>query len=76
MPSAAPIRAKLNTINPINARSRKPAGVVISIRSISTRASSGASTGVLPDFTTCDGPRTDPAGFVGNTWPVTSQSNR
>jgi hypothetical protein len=27
------IRAKLNTINPINARSRRPAGVVISIGS-------------------------------------------
>ena len=24
----------------------------------------------------CDGPRTDPAGFAGITWPVTSQSNR
>jgi hypothetical protein len=40
MPSAAPIRAKLNTISPISARSRKPAGVVISMRSISARASS------------------------------------
>jgi hypothetical protein len=46
IPSAAPIRAKLNTINPINARSRRPAGVVISMLSISVRASSGASTGV------------------------------
>jgi hypothetical protein len=39
------------------------------------RASSGAKTGVLPDFTTCDGPRTEPAGFTGTTRPVTSQSN-
>ena len=38
MPSAAPMRAKLNTINPINARSRKPASVVISILSINARA--------------------------------------
>jgi hypothetical protein len=30
----------------------------------------------LPAFTTCAGPRTEPAGFVGITWPVTSQSNR
>jgi hypothetical protein len=76
MPSVAPIRAKLNTISPISARSRNPTGVVISMRSISARASSGANTGVLPAFTTCAGPRTDPAGFVGTTWPVTSQSNR
>ena len=34
-------------------------GVVMSILSSSARASSGASTGVLPTFTTCDGPRTD-----------------
>ncbi len=70
------MRAKLNTINPINARSRNPAGVVISMLSMSARASSGASTCVLADFTTCEGPRTDPAGFAGITWPVTSQSNR
>ena len=75
MPSAAPIRAKLNTINPIDARSRKPAGVVISMLSMSVRASSGASTGLLPAFTTWDGPRTDPARFVGITWPVTIPLN-
>ena len=40
------------------------------------RASSGASTGVLPIVTVCEGPRTDLAGFTGITWPVTSQSNR
>ena len=66
MPSAAPIRAKLKTIDPISARSRSPACVMISMASISVRASSGASTGVLPAFTTCEGPRTEPAGFAGN----------
>ncbi len=44
--------------------------------SSNARASSGASTGVLPRRTLCDGPRTDAAGFAGTTWPVTSQSNR
>jgi hypothetical protein len=34
MPSAAPIRAKLNTINPISARSRNPECVVMSMLSI------------------------------------------
>jgi hypothetical protein len=76
MPSAAPMRAKLKTINPIRARSRKPAGVAMPMLSTSVRASSGDSTGVLPDFTTREGPRTDPAGFAGITWPVTRQSNR
>jgi hypothetical protein len=28
-----------------------------------------------PVFTACEGPRTEPAGFTGTTWPVTSQSN-
>lgn len=44
--------------------------------SSSTRASSGSSTGVLPDFTICVGPRTEAAGFTGTTWRVTSQSNK
>jgi hypothetical protein len=38
------MRAKLDAINPISARSRSPAGVVIPILSISERASSDAST--------------------------------
>jgi hypothetical protein len=29
----------------------------------------------LPVFTTCFGPRTAAAGFIGITWPITSQSN-
>jgi hypothetical protein len=40
------------------------------------RASEGSSTEVCPDVTTCRGPRTEPAGLTGTTWPVTSQSNR
>ena len=39
------------------------------------RACSASSTVVLPVFTTCFGPRTECAGFVATTWPVTSQSN-
>src|SRR3546814_11463564 len=54
----------------------RPAGVVASITSSSRRASSAASTGVLPRRTLCAGPRTDAAGFVGMTWPVTRQSTR
>src|SRR5271169_4506882 len=60
----------------INARSRRPACVDTSMLSISARASAGSRTGVCPDVTTCRGPRTDPAGLTGTTWPVTSQSNR
>jgi len=33
-------------------------------------------TGVYPQVTTWRGPRTEPAGLSGTTWPVTSQSNR
>ena len=44
--------------------------------SSSARASAGSSTGVCPHVTTCRGPRTEPAGLTGTTWPVTSQSNR
>jgi len=29
-----------------------------------------------PDVTTCRGPRTEPTGLTGTTWPVTSQSNK
>ena len=39
-------------MNPISARSRRPAWVLTSMLSTSCRASSGASTGVLPRFTT------------------------
>ena len=39
------------------------------------RHSSPSSTGVLPVLTTCLGPRTAAAGFIGTTWPVISQSN-
>jgi hypothetical protein len=34
-----------------------------------------SSTGVVPVFTTCVGPRTAEAGLDGATWPVISQSN-
>ena len=50
--------------------------MVTSIASSRARASAGSSTGVLPWRTTCDGPRTEAAGLVGMTWPITSQSNR
>jgi len=37
--------------------------------SSSARASAGSSTGVYSDVTTCRGPRTEPAGLTGTTWP-------
>jgi hypothetical protein len=43
--------------------------------SSSLRHSAPSSTGVLPVFTTCFGPRMAAAGLVGSTWPVISQSN-
>jgi hypothetical protein len=49
--------------------------VLVSMASSSALASSAASTGVLPFFTECLGPRTELAGLVGITWPITSQSN-
>ena len=45
------------------------------MESSSLRHSAPSSTGVLPVFTTCFGPRTAAAGLVGTTWPVISQSN-
>ena len=42
---------------------------------MSLRHSSASSTGVVPVFTTCFGPRTAAAGFMGTICPVTSQSN-
>jgi hypothetical protein len=48
---------------------------MVGIDSSSLRHSALSSTGVLPVFTTRFGPRTAAAGFIGTTWPVTSQSN-
>ena len=45
------------------------------MQSSSLRHSVASSTGVLPVFTTCFGPRTAAAGLIGTTWPVISQSN-
>jgi hypothetical protein len=59
----------------ISARSRKSRAVSVGIASSSLRQSAASSTGVLPVFTTCFGPRTLAAGLVGTIWPVTSQSN-
>ena len=56
-------------MSPIRARSRRPAWVLGSMLSRSCRASSGASTGVLPRETTCFGPHTEAAGIatrIGN----------
>src|SRR5271165_1215678 len=76
MASAAPMRAKLNTMSAIAARLRRQIGVVTPMLSSSVRAWAGSSTGVLPWRTTCDGPRTETAGLTAITWLVTSQSNR
>jgi hypothetical protein len=70
------MRVKEYTMSPISARSRSPAWVDTSMLSSSARASAGSSTGVCPDVTTWRGPRTEPAGLTGTTWPGTSQSNR
>ena len=59
----------------ISARSRRSRTVSVGMLSMSLRHSAPSSTGVLPVFTTCFGPRTAAAGFIGTTWPVTSQSN-
>ena len=56
-------------------KSRKSRTVSVGIESSSLRHSAASSTGVLPVFTTCFGPRTAEAGFAGTTWPVMSQSN-
>src|SRR5208283_421191 len=45
MASAAPMRAKLNTMSAISARSRRPAGVITSMLSSTARASADSSTG-------------------------------
>src|ERR1019366_2210163 len=75
MATTAPMRAKANVITEINARSRKPTRVDVSMLSRRFRACSPVSTVVLPVLTTCFGPRTAWAGLVATTWPVTSQSN-
>jgi hypothetical protein len=63
-------------MSPISARSRRPAGLDVSMLSSSARASAGSSTGVCPVVTMWLGPRTACAGLTGTTWPVTSQSNK
>ena len=57
------------------ALSRKPTIVLLFILASRAVASSEESTGVEPLPTECRGPRTECAGLVGTTWPVTSQSN-
>ena len=59
----------------ISARSRRSRTVSVGMASRSLRHSFPSSTGVLPVFTTCFGPRTAAAGLAGMTWPVISQSN-
>jgi hypothetical protein len=66
------MRAKLNTISAISARSRRPTIVVTSMLSISARASSGDSTGVLPTVAVCDGPRTE----LADHQPVEQETDR
>jgi hypothetical protein len=58
------------SIIPISARSRRPIKVSLSIESISLRASSADSTGVLPRFTTYFGPCTEAAGLTSRIPPV------
>src|ERR1019366_270580 len=58
----------------MSARSRRPTTLDTSMPPSSILASSEASTGVDPLLTKWRGPRTEWAGLVGTTWPVTSQS--
>lgn len=72
MPRTAEILANENTIVAMIARSRRPTmfgspGVPTSIESSNSRAWSASRTGVLPFLTTCFGPRTELAGFIGST---------
>ena len=46
-------------MTPMRARSRRPTMLEVSMLSRSSRAWSVISTGVLPRFTTCLGPRTE-----------------
>jgi len=73
---AHPWAAVLWTIKPISARSRRSMTVVVSIASMSCRASAGSSAGVSSRRTMWRGPRTAAAGVVGMIWPMTSQSNK
>jgi hypothetical protein len=59
----------------ISALWRRSRAVPVGMLSISVRHSLVSSTGILPVFTTCFGPRTAKAGLAGTTWPVISQSN-
>src|SRR5262249_49488884 len=70
--ATAPTRAKLQTMTPMSARSggrRRQGSRRLSSghRVEEVRASSAVSTGVLPRFTTCFGPRTELAGLKGST---------
>ena len=49
--------------------------VVLSIASMSWRASAGSNTDVLPRLTMWRGPGTAAAGLVGMLWPIIVQSN-
>src|SRR5215470_1629008 len=70
-PSAADTRAKVKTISPSNARSRKPARLLVSIERSSSPASSAESVGVLPLVTDCRGARRERTGLCSRIPPVT-----
>ena len=67
-------REGVDTSTPMIARSRRPTMESVLIESRSVRAWSAFKTGVLPRLTTCFGPRTEDAGFMGTIWPVTRKS--
>ena len=74
MANAAPIRAKEYVSVAINARSRRSRSVSVGMLSNKARHSAASSTGVIPVLSTCFGPRTADAGFMGMIWPTTIQS--
>src|ERR1700730_9251714 len=62
-------------MTPMRARSRRPTTCAVSMLLRNSVVSCEDITVVAPLMTECRGPRTACAGFDGNTWPVTSQSN-
>ncbi len=62
-------------MKPTSARSRRPTSLPASIESRSCRASAALRTVLSTPCYIFGAPRTAAAGFTGNTWPTTSQSN-
>jgi hypothetical protein len=73
MPSAAPIRAKVKTTNPISAITQGNHGFGVDAVEQLARFGRRQYRGLVSP-TTCLGPRTAGAGLTARTWPTTRQS--